>query len=104
MSKIFACLFPGDGVGKKSCSGANWPSTAGHNFHALVLVLVGACVVARRASGKLQPNAPASLRSAVALWQYVVVQGLDGVGVAYLMPLLRAIRPVVACSADALAC
>ena len=69
-----------------------------------MLVLMGTCVMARRASGKRQPNAPALLGSAVALWQYVVVQGIDGVRVAYLMPLLRAIRPVVACSADALVC
>ena len=67
----------------------------------LVLILM---LMARRASGKLHSNTSALLGSAVALWQYVLVQGLDGVGLAYLMPLLRAIRPVVACSADALVC
>ena len=55
-------------------------------FHVLVLWLMGAYVVARRASGKLLPDARASLDNTVVLWHYVTLQGLAGMGVIYLMP------------------
>ena len=57
-------------------------------FHVLVLWLMGAYVVARRVSGKLLPDARASLDNTVVLWHYVTLQGLAGMGVIYLMPLL----------------
>jgi cytochrome c oxidase subunit I+III len=61
---------------------------AWQGFHVLVLWLMGAYVVARRASEKLLPNARASLDNTVVFWHYVTLQGLAGMGVIYLMPLL----------------
>ena len=57
-------------------------------FHAAVLVLMGAYVCARSWSGKLLPEARATLDNTGVLWHYVTVQGLAGMGVVYLMPLL----------------
>ena len=57
-------------------------------FHGAVLVVMGLYVCARSGSGKLRPDARASLDNTGVLWHYVTVQGLAGMGVIYLMPLL----------------
>ena len=56
-------------------------------FHGAVLVLMGAYVCARSWSGKLLPEARATLDNTGVLWHYVTVQGLAGMGMIYLMPI-----------------
>ena len=61
---------------------------AWQGFHGVVLVVMGAYVCARAWSGRLRPDARASLDNTALLWHYVTVQGLAAVGVVYLMPKL----------------
>lgn len=60
---------------------------AWQGFHVVVLVLMGLYVCARRWTGRLQPEARASLDNTALLWHYTTVQGLAGMGIVYLMPL-----------------
>lgn len=48
---------------------------------------MGLYVCARSWSGKLRPDAHATLDNTVLLWHYVTLQGLAGMGVIHLMPL-----------------
>jgi cytochrome c oxidase subunit I+III len=57
-------------------------------FHVAVLLVMGVYVCARAWSGKLNTDARASLDNTALLWHYVSVQGLAGMGIVYLMPLL----------------
>ncbi|MBG6077313.1 cbb3-type cytochrome c oxidase subunit I [Polaromonas sp. CG_9.11] len=56
-------------------------------FHVAVLVVMGLYACARSWSGKLQPDARATLDNTALLWHYVTLQGLAGMGVIYLMPI-----------------
>ena len=49
---------------------------------------MGVYVCARAWTGRLRPDARASLDNTALLWHYVTVQGLAGMGIVYLMPLL----------------
>ena len=60
---------------------------AWQGFHAGVLAVMGWYVCARSWSGKLQPEARASLDNTIVLWHYVTVQGLAGMATIRLMPL-----------------
>jgi cytochrome c oxidase subunit I+III len=53
-----------------------------------VLLTMGLYVCARSWNGKLLPDARASLDNTAVLWHYVAAQGLVGMGVIYLMPLI----------------
>ena len=44
-------------------------------LHVVVITLMGAYLVARFASGRLRPNARATLDNIVLFWQYAAVQG-----------------------------
>ena len=61
---------------------------AWQGFHVAVLLIMGLYVCARVWTGKLLPNARASLHNTALLWHYVTVQGIVGMGVIYLMPLV----------------
>ena len=61
---------------------------AWQGFHVVVLVLMGLYVCARRWTGRLLPEARASLDNTALLWHYTTVQGLAGMGIVYLMPLV----------------
>ena len=61
---------------------------AWQGFHVLVLAVMAGYVCARSWSGKLLPKARASLDNTVVLWHYVTAQGLAGMGIIYLMPLV----------------
>ena len=74
--------------------GANaWSATvaamlAYQGFHVAVLAIMGTYVCARAWTGRLRPDARASLDNTALLWHYVTVQGLAGMGIVHLMPLL----------------
>ena len=57
-------------------------------FHVAVLLVMGLFVCARQAAGKLLPNARESIDNTAVLWHYVTLQGLVGMAVIYLMPLV----------------
>jgi cytochrome c oxidase subunit I+III len=57
-------------------------------FHVGVLLIMGLYVCARAWTGRLHSDARASLDNTALLWHYVTVQGLAGMGIIYLMPLL----------------
>ena len=61
---------------------------AWQGFHVAVLLVMGLYVCARTWSGKLLPAARASLDNTVLLWHYVTLQGLIGMGVIRLLPLV----------------
>ena len=70
-----------------------WSSSVGallgwQGFHVAVLVLMALFVCARQAAGKLLPNARASIDNTAVLWHYVTLQGLVGMAVIYVMPLV----------------
>jgi cytochrome c oxidase subunit I+III len=48
---------------------------------------MGVYVCARHGSGKLLPQARASLDNTALLWHYATAQGVAGMGVIYLMPV-----------------
>ena len=74
-------------------SASAWSATvaallAWQGFHVAVLVLMGGFVCARYWAGKLMPEARASLDNSAILWHYVTAQGIAGMAVISLMPLL----------------
>ncbi|MCY7370681.1 MAG: cytochrome ubiquinol oxidase subunit I, partial [Polaromonas sp.] len=74
-------------------SSSAWSASVGallgwQGFHVLVLLLMGLFVCARQVSGKLLPNARASIDNTAVLWHYVTLQGVVGMVVIYLMPLI----------------
>ena len=76
------------------CKAINaWSASVGallgwQDFHVAVLVLMALFVCARQAAGKLLPNARASIDNTAVLWHYVTLQGLVGMAVIYVMPLV----------------
>lgn len=61
---------------------------AWQGFHVAVLLIMCGYVCARAWSGRLRSDARASLDNTALLWHYVTVQGLAGMGIIYLMPLI----------------
>jgi cytochrome c oxidase subunit I+III len=57
-------------------------------FHVAVLLIMGLYVCARAWTGRLSSDARASLDNTALLWHYVTVQGLAGMGIIWLMPLI----------------
>ena len=60
---------------------------AWQGFHVAVLALMGLYVCARSWSGRLLPEARASLDNTALLWHYATAQGLAGMGIIHLMPV-----------------
>ena len=61
---------------------------AWQGFHVAVLAVMGGYVCARSWAGRLRGDARSSLDNTVVLWHYVTGQGLAGMGIIYLMPVI----------------
>jgi cytochrome c oxidase subunit I+III len=59
---------------------------AWQGFHGLVLLVMGAYLLARSWSGRLLPNARATLDNTALMWHGTVVQGLAGMALVRLLP------------------
>ncbi|HEY0824303.1 MAG TPA: cytochrome c oxidase subunit I, partial [Ramlibacter sp.] len=68
-----------------------WGATVGallgwQGFHAAVLLVMGAYVIARSAAGALRPDARATLDNSALFWHYAGVQGIAVVALVRLLP------------------
>jgi cytochrome c oxidase subunit I+III len=57
-------------------------------LHVVVITLIAAYLIARFASGRLRPNARATLDNTVLFWQYAAVQGALTVAAVQALPRL----------------
>ena len=57
-------------------------------LHVVVIALMAAYLIARFASGRLRPDARATLDNTVLFWQYTAVQGVATVLLVQLLPWL----------------
>lgn len=59
-------------------------------LHVVVIALMAAYLVARLWSGKLAPDARATLDNTVLFWQYTALQGIATVALVQLLPRVMA--------------